>query len=111
MFKHLNVSGVSYFACHAVLLFFFAWVNSGWGSSFSRVARWAGGEREGPYPRGGVGYLWLARPSRLAARAPPESARGLGQIVLSALANFLRKNGTILGGPLRLKSIRFLTGL
>jgi hypothetical protein len=23
-----------------------------------------GGEREGPYPRGGIGYLWLARSFR-----------------------------------------------
>jgi hypothetical protein len=49
-----------------------------WGGSISRVARWSRGEGEGPYPRGGVGYLRLARPSRLAARALPEFARGLG---------------------------------
>jgi hypothetical protein len=38
---------------------------------FSWAARWARGEREGPYPRGGVGYLWLAHPFRLATRALP----------------------------------------
>jgi hypothetical protein len=78
--------------------FFFAWMNSGRGRSFSRVARWSRDEREGPYPHGGVGYLWLAHPSRLAVRAPPESARGLGRIVLSALANFCEKWDHFLGG-------------
>jgi hypothetical protein len=38
------------------------------------------------YPPGGVGYLRLVRLSRLAARAPPEFARGSGRVVLSVLA-------------------------
>jgi hypothetical protein len=74
-------------------------MNSSRGGSIPHVARWSRGEREGLYPRGGVGYLWLARPSRLAARAPPEFARGLGRVVLSALANFCEKMGLFfLGG-------------
>jgi hypothetical protein len=73
-------------------------MNSSWGGSIPRVARWSRGEGEGPYPRGGIGYLRLARPSHLAARAPPEFARGLGRGVLSAFAIFLRKNGTIFFG-------------
>jgi hypothetical protein len=76
----------------------FAWVNLGWGSSFSWVARWSRDEREGPYPRGGVGYLWLARPSSLAARALPESTQGSGRVVLSALAIFCEKMGPFFGG-------------
>jgi hypothetical protein len=78
--------------------FSFAWMNSSRGGSIPRVARWSRGEREGSYPRRGVGYLWLARPSRLAARAPPEFARGLGRIVLSALAIFCEKMEPFLGG-------------
>jgi hypothetical protein len=55
------------------------------------VARWSRGEGEGPYPRGGVGYLRLVRLFRLAARAPPELAQGLGRVVLCVLANFCEK--------------------
>jgi hypothetical protein len=29
---------------------------------FRQTACWAGGKREGPYPRGGIGYLWLTHP-------------------------------------------------
>jgi hypothetical protein len=76
----------------------FAWMNSSRGGSISRVARWSRGEREGLYRRGGVGYLWLARPSCFADRAPPEFARGLGQTVLSALANFCEKMGPFFWG-------------
>jgi hypothetical protein len=68
------------------------------GGSIPRVARWSRGEGEGPYPRGGVGSLWLARLFRLAARAPPEFARGLGRGVLSTLADFCKKMGPFLGG-------------
>jgi hypothetical protein len=57
------------------------------------VARWSRGEGEGPYPAGGVGYLRLARLSRMAARAPPEFARGLGRDVLGVLVNFCEKMG------------------
>jgi hypothetical protein len=56
------------------------------------MARWSRGEGEGPYPAGGVGYLRLARLSRLATRALSELARGLGLGVVGELASFLRKN-------------------
>jgi hypothetical protein len=63
------------------------------------VVRWSRGEGEGLYPPGGVGYLRLARLSRLAARAPPEFARGSGRVVLSVLADFCEKMGPFfLGG-------------
>jgi hypothetical protein len=45
-----------------------------------------------------MGYLWLARLSRLAARAPPELAQGLGRIVLSVLAIFCKKWDHFFGG-------------
>jgi hypothetical protein len=73
-------------------------MNSSWGGSIPRVARWSRGEGEGSCPRGGVGYLRLARPSRLAARAPPEFARGLVRGVLSAFANFCEKMGPFFRG-------------
>jgi hypothetical protein len=84
------------------------------------VARWSRGEGEGSYPRGGVSYLQLACLSRLAARAPTEFARGLGQVVLSVLANFCEKmvsygppwahylsgyQDRLLGGPLGLPAL------
>jgi hypothetical protein len=93
MFEHLQIGVILFISLVTLFHFLFAWMNSSRGGSFSRVARWSGGEREGSYPRGGVGYLWLARPSRLAALTPPESARGLGLVVLSALANFCEKMG------------------
>jgi hypothetical protein len=62
------------------------------------VSRWSRGEGEGSYPVGGVGYLRLARLSRLAARAPPEFARGLGRDVLGVLAIFCEKMGPFWGG-------------
>jgi hypothetical protein len=62
------------------------------------VARWSKDEGEGSCPRGGVGYLRLARLSRLAARAPPEFARGLSRDVLSVLANFCEKMGPFFWG-------------
>jgi hypothetical protein len=62
------------------------------------VARWSRGEGEGSYPAGGVGYLRLARLSRLAACALSEFARGLGRDVLGVLANCCEKMGPFFGG-------------
>jgi hypothetical protein len=65
------------------------------------VACWVGGEREGPHPRGGVGYLWLARSFRWAACALFESLLGVeveNKLSARELFSFLRENGTILGG-------------
>jgi hypothetical protein len=73
-------------------------MNLSWGGSIPRVARLSRGEGEGSYPCGDVGCLRLACLFSLAARAPPEFARGLGQAVLSTFAVFLRKNGTIFRG-------------
>jgi hypothetical protein len=71
------------------------------GVRFSLGVRWVGGEREGPYPRG-VGYLWLARSSRWAARALFKSLLVVeveNKLSACELFLFLRKNGTIfLGG-------------
>jgi hypothetical protein len=61
------------------------------GGSIPRAARWSRGERDGLYPRGGVGYHWLTRLFCLATRALPEFARGLGRGVLTAIANFCEK--------------------
>jgi hypothetical protein len=84
----------------ALFYFSFAWVSLGWGGSISRVTRWARGKREGSYPRGGVGYLWLARPFRLVTRAPPGLTRAKVESYLARLrVEFFAKNGTIfLGG-------------
>jgi hypothetical protein len=78
--------------------FSFAWTNSSQGSSIPQVARRSRSEREGPYPRGGVGYLWLAHLSRLAARACLNSLEAEVKSYLACFANFLRKMGPFLGG-------------
>jgi hypothetical protein len=57
-------------------------------------------EREGPYPRG-VGYLWLARSSRWAARALFKSLLVVeveNKLSASELFLFLRKKWDHLGG-------------
>jgi hypothetical protein len=46
----------------ALFCFFLCLSNFELGEFDLRVACWAGGKREGPYPRGSVGYLWLAHP-------------------------------------------------
>jgi hypothetical protein len=65
------------------------------------VARWVGGEREGPYPRGGVGYLWLARSFRWAAHAlfePLLEAEVENKLSARELFRFCAKMGPFWGG-------------
>jgi hypothetical protein len=67
----VDVNGVFGFAYHVVL--FFLCLGEFRLGEFDFVSSPLGRRQE---RRGGVGYLRLARPFRLATRAPPELARG-----------------------------------
>jgi hypothetical protein len=67
--------------------------------SFARVAYRKSGEREGPYPTGGVGYPRLALLCPLAARIPRKFTRSLGRNILGTFEmKIFSKNGTIFMG-------------
>jgi hypothetical protein len=88
---------------HFILLvmlfhFSFAWTNLSQGSSNPRVARWSRGEREGPYPRGGVGYLWLAVFSAWPPTPCLNSLKAKVETYLACLRIFAIKWDHFLGG-------------